>query len=1104
MKKYSFVIFCIIVSCTSQKTKKPSLFEVLDSKATGINFSNKLTATPSFNMFKYMYFYNGAGVGAGDFNNDGLVDLFFASNQQQNKLYINKGNVQFENVTAKAQIPNDGAWSTGVSVVDINNDGMLDIYVCRVGNYESLQSSNQFLICKEIKNGIPVYKDEAKEMGIAFSGFSTQSAFLDYDNDGDLDMYLMNHSLRYNGTFNPRNSYTNTTDSLSGDYLFKNEKGSFIDVTKQSGISGTVISYGLGICVSDINLDGYPDIYIGNDFHENDYLYINQKNGTFRETLQDVAMHTSQFSMGVDVADVNNDAHPEIITMDMMPQDPYILKRSLDEDGYDLFNYKRSYGYMPQFAKNALQYNKRNGMFSEVAMYSNVFATDWSWSALWMDFDNDGLKDLFVSNGIPKRLNDIDYVNYVSNGEIQDKIRANTLQEKDMLLVEKFPQIKLPNKFYKNNGELKFEDVEDQIKGDLPTYSNGAVYADLDNDGDLDIVVNNIDDDVLVYKNNNAKTNHYAKLKLKGSDENINALGTKVILFSENQTLTFEKNPARGFQSSMEIPLHISWGKQKIDSAVIVWFDNSYEKINLLNDTSLTINYKKNLPLFSYSTLSNNKATTIVQDITASTFLNHIHQENKFNEFDREQLMPRMVSKEGPSVAVADVNADGLEDIFLGSAKGYKSQIFFQKANGKFSVQNQLALANDSTYEDVDAVFIDIDNDKDLDLLVASGGNEYFGNSVYLQPRVYVNDGKGMFSKKENAFPNNTLLTASCITTNDFNNDGFIDVFIGARALPWEYGATPTSYLLQNNGTGVFKSAALDGINDLQKIGLVTSAVWADLNNDKKQELIVACEWGGVTAFEFSNNKILKKELTTKKGWWNFCEVADLNNDGLQDLIIGNLGENNRLNATENTPVKLYLNDFDDNGKKEQLVTYYLKGKEILFANKDEFQRQMPSIKKQYLYAEDFAKASVSEMFAATKFNNAKQLQANYFSNSILINKGNFNFTLQSMPWEAQLSSLKSGVVFDVNEDGLKDVIVVGNFYPNNIQMSTNDADYGGVLINKGNGRFNYESLNGLIIKGEARKIIPIKIANRTAFLVARNNDSTIIFDIKKAKPSKP
>ena len=495
-------ILILLFACNQpKKENKPVLFEALKNSQTGLNFTNTLTPKADFNMFKYMYFYNGAGVGAGDFNNDGFIDLFFTSNQGQNKLFLNKKGLKFEDVTLQSKIPNDSAWSTGVSVIDINNDGLLDVYVCRVGNFESLQSHNQFLICKGIdNNGIPFYEDESAKMGLAKSAFGTQAAFLDYDADGDLDMYLMNHSLRYNGTFNNRASYVNTKDSLAGDILYNNDAGLFTDVSNQAGISGTVISYGLGICVSDINTDGWPDIYIGNDFHENDYLYINQQDGTFKETLQSQTMHTSQFSMGVDVADINNDAAPDIISMDMLPYDPLILKRSLEEDDYNLFNYKIQYGYHPQFSRNALQINRRNGMFSEAAMYAGVEATDWSWAALFTDFDNDGWKDLFVSNGIPKRLNDMDYVNYVTNTEIQDKIRSNKMGENDMALINKFPEIKLNNKFFLNKQAAKFEDIETQIKNDQPTFSNGAAYADFDNDGDVDVVVNNIEDPVYCMK----------------------------------------------------------------------------------------------------------------------------------------------------------------------------------------------------------------------------------------------------------------------------------------------------------------------------------------------------------------------------------------------------------------------------------------------------------------------------------------------------------------------------------------------------------------------------------------------------------------------------
>ncbi|TAL46785.1 MAG: CRTAC1 family protein, partial [Chitinophagaceae bacterium] len=632
-----------LFSCADRKNNGPVMFEVLESKQTGLDFANKLTPTADFNLFKYLYFYNGAGVGAGDFNNDGLVDLYFSSNQGQNKLFLNKGNLKFEDATAAAKIPQDGGWSTGVSVVDINNDGLLDIYVCRVGNYDVLHARNQFLICKGIdRNGVPYYEDEAKQMGLDFSGFSTQAAFLDYDNDGDLDMYLMNHSLRFTGTFNERQFYFNTFDSLAGDYIFRNDlsvsgesKSSikFTDVTKSTGIFGFIIGYGLGIAVADINLDGWPDIYIGNDFHENDYLYINQKNGTFKDVLADEIMHTSQFSMGVDVADINNDALPEIISLDMMPQDPYILKRSLGEDEYNLSQFKIKYGYQPQFARNTLQLNRGNGMFSEIGMYSNVFATDWSWSSLFMDFDNDGWKDLFISNGIPKRMNDFDYINYVSSAEVQEKARNNKLNEQDLALIEKFPQIKLKNKFYLNRQEAKFEDVGPQIANDQPTFSNGAVYADFDNDGDLDVVVNNINDPALLYKNttnDNVGKKSFVELKLKGSSQNINATGAKAIVYAADEIRTYEKFPVRGFQGSMEVPLHIGLGTGKPDSIILVWPDNSFQKLQWKSDSINTVIYKPGLPKFDYSQLANHfkRNTKPVADITAQIDINYLHKEN--------------------------------------------------------------------------------------------------------------------------------------------------------------------------------------------------------------------------------------------------------------------------------------------------------------------------------------------------------------------------------------------------------------------------------------------------------------------------------------------
>jgi hypothetical protein len=618
-----------------------------------------------------MYFYNGGGVGAGDFNNDGLVDIFMSANQGDNKLYLNKGNLSFKDVTTDAEIPQDSAWSTGVSIVDINNDGLLDIYVCRVGQFETLHGYNQLLICQGIdKNGIPQYKDEAGKYGLKFSGFSTQAVFVDYDMDGDLDLFLLNHSVHRNGTFAPRANFAGTYDVLSGDRFFRNDDGIFTDVTKQTGINSSSISYGLGVTVSDINLDGYPDIYVGNDFHENDYLYINQKNGTFKEELNDHIMHTSQFSMGVDVADVNNDGYPEIVSMDMLPSDPYILKRSLGEDEYDIFQYKIAAGYNYQYTRNNLQLNRRNGMFSEVGLYSGIFATDWSWAALWMDFDNDGSKDLFISNGIPKRMNEMDYVNFVSNEEIQKKISSNSMEDKDMALVNKIPEIKIPNKLYRNTGNLKFSDLDGQITNDKATYSNGAVYADLDNDGDLDVIVNNINEAAMIYKNNNNDKNDkaFAEIKLKGPEKNVNAIGAKMILFANGGIRTYEKNPVRGFESSMEIPIHIGLDQTKVDSAFLVWPDNTYQAVQFsIGKKQWSFTYVKGLPVFDYGRITKHWPATTkpMEDITAQSALNYKHEENAFPEFDREPLMPHMLSTEGPALCVTDIDHDGLEDVFI-------------------------------------------------------------------------------------------------------------------------------------------------------------------------------------------------------------------------------------------------------------------------------------------------------------------------------------------------------------------------------------------------------------------------------------------------------
>lgn len=1096
--------FC--AGCKHKPAIKP-MFVVKNDQSTGLHFTNQLNPNKRLNALKYMYYFNGAGIGAGDFNNDGKIDLFFASNQGENKLYLNEGNLHFKDVSKEAMLPQDGGWSTGVSVVDINNDGLLDIYICRMGDYDSIHSKNQLLVCQGIdKNGVPYYKDEAHQYGLDFSGFSTQAVFFDYDGDGDLDMFLLNHSVFENETIGNRDMLLKRQVPVSGDRIYRNDgNGHFTDVTKETGINSSVLDFGLGVTVSDINLDGYPDIYVGNDFHENDYLYINQHNGTFKDELTDHMMHTSKFTMGVDVADANNDGYPDIMSMDMLASDPTILKRSLGDDNQDIFNLKLGLGYYYQYPRNNLQLNRRNGMFSEIGLYSGVAATDWSWSALWMDFDNDGSKDLFVSNGIPRRLNDIDYINYVSNGEMQQKLQSESLDKKDIDALNKFPQIKIYNKFFRNEGNMQFQDIGNEIGNDQTTFSNGAIYADLDNDGDLDIAVNNIDAPALIYENktndkkNPGKNKDFVEIKLHGSSKNINALGAKIVLYCNGGIRTYEKYPVRGFMSSMETPIHVGLDKTKIDSAFLIWPDNSYQRIVLQPVNRLiTFNYKPGLPRFDYNRITNywKNPTKPMEDITSKVDLKYKHEENNFQEFNVEPLIPHMVSTEGPALAVADINHDGLEDFFIGSSKNKKSVIFIQQPGGKFLKSSQPNLESDSSYEDVSACFADVNNDGNTDLIVASGGNESYGKSEQLKPRVYLNDGKGNFSKLNNAF-DSLFVNASCVNPYDFNGDGKIDLFIGGRSVPGHYGQIPKSYLLMNDGKGHFKDVTQKYADGLSDIGFVTNAVWYDLDKNGEKDLIVSLEWGGIVAFMNHHGTFTKKILTDKKGWWNFILPVDINNDGNVDLVVGNLGLNTRLKASEKEPVRLYYNDFDDNGTKEQVLTYYLDGREIPFATFSDLQKQIPILKKRFPYAADFAKASLDDIFTKEKLESSEILTENYYQSAVLINKGNLNFTIQPLPWLAQLSTYRDAVVVDANGDNLPDILLVGNYYGNNVQMGRSDADFGTILLNKGNGQFDCQSINGLVIKGEVRHISEIKIDKKKAYILARNNDSTMVIQFK-------
>ena len=1098
MKAYFYFFgllwIAILASCTKDASKDPQ-FKLHTSEETGLNFENTLKPDKNKNIFSYMYFYNGGGIGAGDLNNDGLIDVCFTSNLGENKIYLNKGHLKFEDVTAKTSFNLGKEWSNGVSIVDINQDGKLDIYVTQASGYDFLKGKNLLFVCKSIsKEGIPSYEEEAAKYGLDIAALGTQAVFFDQDLDGDLDCFLLNHSVHQNGTFGFRSNFQGKYHPLAGDRYFENKEGKYQDKTSESGIISDVLGYGLGVSASDINLDGYPDMYIGNDFHENDYLYINNKKGGFSENLEKSMMHTSQFSMGIDIADINQDAYPEINSLDMLPSDRKILKRSEGEDSYNIFQYKLRQGYNHQFARNNLQLNRgQSGKFSEIGLMANVYATDWSWTPLFFDFENDGYRDLFISNGIPKRMNDIDYIQFVSNESVQQKIAEKKMDENDLSLSDLLPEIKLPNRFFGNQKNLTFSDNASQVDGNVDSFSNGAIYADFDNDGDLDIVTNNINDKAFFYENlskHDVGKNDYLKVDLKGAHGNLNAIGAKIWIELQQGKIVAQKFPVRGFQSSMEIPLQVGIGnKNTIKKIYLIWPDNTFQEINPKSDlTKLKITYQTGLPTFNYAALLHEEQKSFWIDQTLATGLDFTHIENSFNEFDREALIPHMASAEGPAVAVGDLNMDGKEDLFLGNARDQLSKIFLQTSTGKFAALLHSDLEKDISNEDVDALIADFNGDQKNDLVVLSGGNEFKGTAEQLQPRLYING----ISKQSTAFKG-IYLNGSKVGKIDFNHDGAMDLVIAGRSIPFEYGKSPRSYFLKNDGKGNFTDVTMQVAPEFRSIGMVRNMDIADVDQDKDLDIVLATEWQPITIFENKGGKFKKKEIDTAKGWWSAVKVCDIDLDGDQDILAGNLGLNARLKPTEEFPVKLYIGDFDSNQKYDQVLSYYLDKTEIPFANKMEMEKQFPLIKKQFIYAKDFAKAEIKD-FLDGKFTSGDQLEANYFTSVIYLNNGKGDFDKMPLPELAQISPISSFELVDVNKDHLPDVLLGANFYRCNIQMGRYDADFGTVLVNKGKGKFIVEEKYNLNLPGELRSAKAISINGKKSYILPRNNEKTLLY----------
>lgn len=1093
---------CLILTGCERSTDN-QLFEALPSSQTGLDFENRILDKKELNIFNYRNFYNGGGVAIGDVNGDGLPDVYATSNFETNKLFLNRGDWKFDEVTGPAGVGGTKAWSTGATFADVNGDGLMDIYVCNAGNIQGDSRGNELFINQgNDPEGIPHFKESAAAYGLMDGGFSTHAAFFDYDRDGDLDMYLLNNSFTPVDKLAYQNFRT-MRDKLGGDKLFRNDGQRFTDVSEEAGIFGSLIGFGLGITVGDVNNDNWLDIYISNDFYERDYLYINQQNGTFKESLESYMPHISLSSMGADIADINNDGNLDIFVTDMLPESDQRLKTTSVFEGHEITELKTSRDYWHQYMRNMLHLNNGDGTFTEVGQMAGVHATDWSWGALIFDMDSDGRKDLFVANGIVKNLTDQDYVAFLADQNNIQAMIEGRMKFDYREFVDMISSTPIPNYAFHNKGNLEFESVARNWGLGKPSFSNGAAYGDLDNDGDLDLIVNNNNDPLGVYRNHSVErfNKHYLRVKLQGQGGNPHAIGAKVYLYQKGTAQFLQQMPNRGFQSSSDLTLLFGLNTgTAIDSLVVVWPDDRKQLIRRPSaDTTLVLRHIEADQLWKGPQAP--QIPVPITDITSSAGLNFTHRENEFVDYYRDGLLKQKLSTQGPALATGDVNGDGLDDVYLGGAAGQVSQLFIQNSQGGFRPQEQEAFVQAAASEEVAALFFDADGDKDLDLYVVMGGNEFLEANPLLRDRLYRNDGRGNFTHDPEAIP--TLYdSGACASAADFDRDGDLDLFVGTRLVPGQYGYDPMSRLLVNDGRGKFSDQSQTRVSQLADLGMVTDAYWEDLNGDAYPDLVVVGDWMPVTVYRNEKGKRLSRfdipSLMKSNGWWNSLTPADIDGDGDTDFVVGNLGRNTKLVASEPRPAQLYTNDFDRNGSVEQIITCYNRdGRSYPMVLKPDLQKVLPVIKKKYVKHADYAGRSIDELFTPDQMQGVEKKVVYNPNTSLLINKGNFSFELKALPLEAQLAPIFAGTAVDYNQDGETDLLLAGNFYDVLPEIGRYDANRGLTLQREVGGQFGSvaPSRSGFIVTGQVRKMRLVRGANgRRMVVLAKNNDRTQLF----------